>query len=122
MTLHRIPHLLCACLGGLLFLGVTMFVAMLAGTPPHPPGERGPYLGAVGALALVSLWLLTTRQRAGLWTALATLLAFVPAVGPHKLWTEPAAQALAPLIGVGTLLVAGGLVGVVREWTSRRPG
>jgi hypothetical protein len=117
MTLQRIPHVLAACLAGLLFLGATMFVAMLAGVPPHPSGERGPYLGAVCALAVASLWMLTARQHAGRWAALTTLIAFVPSVGPHKLWTEAAAQALAPLIVVGTGLIVAGAVSLWREWT-----
>jgi hypothetical protein len=114
--LQRTPHVLAACIGGLLFLGVTMFVAMLAGVPPHPPGERGPYLGAVSALAVASLWMLASRQRAGRWAALATLIAFVPSVGPHKLWTEAAAQALAPLIVVGTGLIVTGALSLWRGW------
>lgn len=114
--LQRTPHVLAACIGGLLLLATAMFAAMLAGVPPHPPGERGPYLGAVGALSVASLWLLAARQSAGRWAALATLIAFVPSVGPHKLWTEAAAQALAPLIVVGTGLIVIGAASLWRDW------
>jgi hypothetical protein len=119
MTLHRIPHLAAASIAGLLLLALTMFVAMVAGVEPHPPGSRGPYLGAIAALALVSLWLLLARERSGLWVGLATALAFVPAVGPHKFFTEAAAQALAPLIVVGTLCAATAVVATLRAALGR---
>ena len=115
MTLARIPHHAAAALAALLLLALAMFVAMLAGVEPHPPGARGPYLAAVMALSLASLWLLVVRERAGVWVGLVTALAFVPSVGPHKFWTEPAAQALAPLIVIGSACVALAVVALVRE-------
>ena len=119
MTLHRTPHLAAAAIAGLLLLAVVMFAAMLAGVEPHPPGSRGPYLGAVGALALVSLWLLLARERCGLWVGLATAVAFIPSVGPHKFLTEPAAQALAPLIVVGSLCATTAIVALLRAVRAR---
>ena len=115
MKLRQTPHLATACMSGLLLLAVVMFVAMLVGKEPHPPSARGPYLGAIAALAIASLWLLLARERAGIWTGLATFIAFVPSVGVHKMWTEPAAQALAPLILVGSLFVCTGIVTLLRS-------
>ena len=100
-----VPHVATASLGALFLLSVVMFAAMIAGIEPHPPGSRGPYLGAIAALALASVWLLVTRHPYGRWLGLLTACAYIPSVGPHKLFTEPAAQALAPLIIVGTLAV-----------------
>jgi hypothetical protein len=114
MKLSQTPHLVIACLSGLLLLAVVMFIAMLAGKEPHPPAARGPYLGAVAALAVASIWLLLVRERTGIWAGWLTVVAFIPSVGPHKFWTEPAAQALAPLIGVGTLLIIVAISGLVR--------
>ena len=82
-----------------------MFVAMLVGVDPHPPGVRGPYLGTLMALCAASLVLLKSGDPAGRWLGLLTAAAFVPSVGPHKFFTEPAAVALAPLILAGTLAV-----------------
>lgn len=113
------PHLAAAALAGLFLLAVVMFVAMLAGVEPHPPGTRGPYLGAVAALALISIWLLLAREPLGIWAGLLTALAFVPSVGPHKFLTEPAAQALAPLIVVGTLCTVVALVTLGRAALAR---
>lgn len=110
MSLDRTPHLAAASLVGLFRLALVMFVAMPAGVEPHPPGPRGPHHGAVDALALGNMWLLLARERAGLWLGLLIALAFIPSVGPHKFWTEPAAQALAPLIGVGMLCAVTALV------------
>ena len=109
-----IPHLATASLGALFFLAVVMFVAMLAGVEPHPPGTRGPFLGAVAALALASIWLLRAGHPYGRWLGLLTACAYIPAVGPHKFFTEPAAQALAPLIIVGTLAVIATLCSLSR--------
>lgn len=115
MSLPRVPHLAAAALAGLLVLAAVMFIAMLAGVEPHPPGIRGPYLGAVGALAVASLWLLLAGDPAGPGVGLVTALAFIPGVGPQKFWTEPAAPALAPLIVVGTLCVATVLLTLTRR-------
>lgn len=110
----RIPHLATASLAGLFLLATIMFIAMLAGVDPHPPGARGPYLGAVAALTVMSIWLLLVRHPLGRWLGLLTALAYIPSVGPHKLFTEPAAQALAPLIIVGTLAVLATLWSLTR--------
>lgn len=99
-----------------------MFVAMLVGKEPHPPAARGPYLGAVSALALVSIWLLIAQERVGIWAGMLTLLAFVPSVGPHKFWTEPAAQALAPLIVVGSAFLCAGAASLVQAGLLRSRG
>jgi len=117
METNHIPHLATASLAGLFLLAVVMFIAMLAGIEPHPPGARGPYLGAVAALSLASIWLLLARQALGRWLGMLTALAYVPSVGPHKLFTESAAQALAPLIIVGTLAVIATLWSLVK-WRS----
>lgn len=114
MKLHRTPQVAVACLAGLLLLAVVMFVAMLVGKEPHPPAMRGPYLGAISALSLVSIWLLIAQERAGIWAGMLALLTFLPAVGPHKFWTEPAALALAPLIMVGSLLLCAGAASLFR--------
>lgn len=115
MALARIPHLAAASLAALFLLALAMFVAMLAGVEPHPPGARGPYLAAVMALSLASVWLLVARERAGVWIGFVTALAFLPSVGPHKFWTEPAAQALAPLIFIGSACVGLAVSALVRE-------
>lgn len=107
-------HLAIAALAGLTLLAVVMFVAMLAGAQPHPPATRGPYLGAVAALGVASVCLLLAREPAGRWLGVLTALAYLPATGPHKFWTEPAAQALAPLILTGSLLVALALWSLLR--------
>lgn len=121
MTLARIPHLAAASLAALSLLALAMFVAMLVGVEPHPPGARGPYLAAVMALSLASVWLLVARERAGVWVGLVTALAFVPSVGPHKFWTEPAAQALAPLIVIGSACLALAVAALVRELRQAAP-
>lgn len=115
MKLKQTPHLAAASMAGLLLLAIAMFVAMIAGTEPHPPPARGPYLAAVAALALVSLWLMLARERAGCWVGCLAALAYLPGVGPHKLWTEAAAVALAPLIVTGSLLVFTSLMVLIRE-------
>ncbi len=114
MASNRIPHLATASLGALFLLSVVMFIAMIAGVEPHPPGSRGPYLGAIAALALASVWLLLARHPLGRWLGLLTACAYTPAVGPHKLFTEPAAQALAPLIVVGTLAIVAVAFSLIR--------
>ena len=114
METVRIPHVATASLSALFLLAVVMFVAMLAGVEPHPPGARGPYIGAIAALALASVWLLVARHPMGRWLGLFTACAYLPAVGPHKLFTEPAAQALAPLIAVGTLAIVAIVLSLVR--------
>lgn len=114
MEIPRVPHVATASLSALFLLAVVMFVAMVAGVEPHPPGSRGPYLGAVAALALASVWLLVVRHPVGRWLGLFTACAYLPAVGPHKLFTEPAAQALAPLIAVGTLAVIASVLSLLR--------
>lgn len=122
MKLHSTPQVAAACLAGLLLLAVIMFVAMLVGKEPHPPAARGPYLGAVSALSLVAIWLLMAQERTGIWAGMFALLAFVPAVGPHKFWTEPAAQVLAPLLVVGSLLLSAGAASLFRaEQRHRAP-
>lgn len=115
MKLKAIPQTATACLAGLFLLAVAMFVAMLVGTEPHPPAVRGPYLSAVCALSLVSIWLLIARERIGVYVGMFTLVAFIPAVGPHKFWTEPAAPMLAPVIAAGSMLVCAGAVNLVRS-------
>ena len=56
----------------------------------------------VAALALATLWLVASAQRAAVPMLALTAIAFLPGVGPHKLLTELAARELAPLILVGT--------------------
>lgn len=116
-----------AALAALMVLDLGMFASMLAGVAPHPPGARGPYIAATAALATAALLrLMTTSDRAVLQLAL-TALAFVPAVGPHKLLTEAAARELAPVIVVGTgalvtlLVVALRLHRLQREADSASP-
>lgn len=117
MDTLRTPHVATASLAALLLLATVMFVAMLSGVEPHPPGARGPYLGAVAALSLASIWLLLARHPLGRWLGCFTAIAYLPAVGPHKLVTEAAAQALSPLIAVGTAAVLATLWTLVR-WRS----
>lgn len=54
----------------------------------------------------ISIWLLLAREPQAPWVGLLTALAFVPSVGPHKFWTDPAVVALAPLTIVSTLCAA----------------
>lgn len=92
----------CAALAALLVLDLGMFASMLAGVAPHPPGARGPFIAATAALAAATLWQVLAAARAAVPLLVLTALAFVPGVGPHKFFTEPAARDLAPVIVVGT--------------------
>jgi hypothetical protein len=114
MPTAPIPHLAAASLTALFLLASVMFMAMLAGIEPHPPGARGPYLGAVAALSVASVWLLLAGHRLGRWIGTIAALAYLPSVGPHKFFTEPAAQSLAPLILVGTLAVIATVISLNR--------
>jgi hypothetical protein len=113
-----------SALAALLLLDLAMFTSMLAGVSPHAPGERGPFIAAVAALALADLVLIAGRKRvAGGWAALLTALACIPGVGPHKFWTEPAASALAPVIVLGTagvLALAWAGLAMLRETGAHR--
>jgi len=91
-----------AALVTLLILDLGMFASMLAGIEPHPPGTRGPYIAATAALAAATLWQVIAAQRAAVVLLALTALSFLPGVGPHKLFTEPAARDLAPVILVGS--------------------
>lgn len=114
------PYIAIAAIAGLLVLAFVMFVAMLAGSEPHPPAARGPYLGAIAAMAVVAVILLAKREPLGRWVGMFTALAFIPATGPQKFWTEPQAVALAPLIAVGSLLIVLVMVSLVRARDDRR--
>lgn len=91
-----------AALAALIVLDLGMFASMLAGVAPHPPGARGPYIAATAALATAALLRLMTTTDRAVWQLALTALAFIPGVGPHKLFTEAAARDLAPVIAVGT--------------------
>lgn len=103
-----------ASLATLIVLLVAMDLAMLAGIPPHPPGERGPFIAAAAAVCVGALAMFAQRSRAAAWPGAVAALAVLPAVGPHKLLTEPAAGLLSPVIGVGSVAAVVLLVSCVR--------
>jgi hypothetical protein len=111
-----------AALLALLVLDLAMFASMLAGVQPHPPGARGPFIAATAALAGATLWQLAAAQRAAVPLLVLSALAFVPAVGPQKFLTEPAALDLAPVIVVGTGAVVALLVAAWRLHGALRLG
>lgn len=109
-----------ASLAALIVLLVAMDVAMLAGIAPHPPGERGPFIAAAAAVCVGALAMFVQGGRGAAWPGAAAALAVLPAVGPHKLLTEPAAGLLSPVIGVGSVAALVLLVSCVRWHRARR--
>lgn len=91
-----------AALAALLSLALCMFAASLAGTVPSPPHDKLPFVSANIALALAAWRLAASGHAAAPWVAAVAALSFVPSVGPHKIVTEVHAQALAPVIVLGT--------------------
>lgn len=103
---HATAQLAQAVVIALLTFSATMFAAALAGTQPHPPAEKLPFVATNLALGLAALRLLGQRHR---WAGVAALLAglaWIPSVGVHKFLTEPHAALLTPVLLVGTAGVA----------------
>ena len=94
-----------AALAVLLSLALAMFAASLAGTVPSPPHDKLPFVAANIALVVAALVLAVARHAASGWVAAIAALSFLPSVGPHKMLTEPHAQALTPVIVLGTAAV-----------------
>lgn len=111
-----------AALAALILLDIAMFVAMLAGVAPHPPGARGPYIAATAALAVAALVRLIAVRGGPVTLLVLTALVFIPVVGPHKFFTESAAPDLAPLIVVGTGALLTLLVVALRLHRLQRAG
>ena len=103
-----------AALAAVTVMLVAMDAAMLAGVAPHPPGERGPYLAAATGLCCAAIVLFAARSRAAAWVGIGAALALLPVMGPTKLFTEPNAGLLSPVIAAGT----GAIVALL--WSSVR--
>ena len=96
-----------AGLAVLLALELTMLLAMLSRTPPHPPLEvalfaLGPFLGASISLALAGLMLGSARTVTSRAVSLAAVLFALISFGPQK-WLDPAFPKIWPAVIVGQL-------------------
>ena len=103
---------------GLLVLNAVMLLALFAQVAPNPPGRFGPYIGTTIALAAMALPLITWQNRWGLLPALLAALMSMLSLGPHKLFFEPAAVLLWPVILLGSVLIILVAVSGVGYWRS----
>ena len=90
---------------GLLVFNTVMLLALFAQVAPNPPGRFGPYIGSTLALAAMALPLISWQNRWGLIPASLAALMRLPSPGPHKLFLEPAAVLLWPVILPGAVLI-----------------
>ncbi|MEZ5727453.1 MAG: hypothetical protein R3E48_05155 [Burkholderiaceae bacterium] len=106
--------LLRSALHALLLMMALMMGALWAGVEPHPPAAKAPTIAAIAALCwLAQVLVRADHPRAWIGVLLAAL-ACLPAFGPHKLWIEPQALALAPVIVVGSCLLVTLVLGALR--------
>ena len=90
-------------LGGLIILESVLLGSLWAQIQPHPPARVGPFIAASLCLAVVSLPLFWWRNKTGYITAMLVGLLGLVSFGPHKFFTESAAQ-IFPAIIIGTVL------------------
>ena len=96
-----------------------MLGALFAQVPPNPPGQFGPYIGTIVALAAVALPLYWWRSRVGKGAALLVALMSLLSAGPQKIFVEPEAMKLLPVILLGSTLSLTLIVATVMGWNER---
>lgn len=101
---------------GLLVLNAVMLLALFAQVAPNPPGKFGPFIGATISLAAMALPLISWQNRWGLLPALLAALMSLLSLGPHKLFLEPTAALLWPVILLGSVLILLVVVSGVSYW------
>ena len=90
---------------GLLTIDIVLLLALFAQVDPHPPGNLGPFIGAMITLGVISVVLALWERRIGLISAIIFGCLNILAVGPQKLFVDPNGTAVVPVIVLGTMLI-----------------
>ncbi len=90
---------------GLLTIDIVLLLALFAQVDPHPPGNLGPFIGAMITLGIISLVLALWERTIGLIAAFIFGCLNIMAVGPQKLIFDPNGEAVFPVIVLGTILI-----------------
>ena len=90
---------------GFLTIDIVLLLALFAEVDPHPPGFLGPFIGAMVSLGVISVVLALWERKIGLISAIIFGCMNILAVGPQKYFYDPNAEAVVPVIILGTILI-----------------
>ena len=90
---------------GLLTIDIVLLLALFAEVEPHPPGFLGPFIGAMVSLGVISVVLALWERKIGLISAIIFGCMNILSVGPQKYFYDPNAEAVTPIIILGTILI-----------------
>lgn len=90
---------------GLLTIDIVLLLALFAQVDPHPPGNLGPFIGAMISLGVISVVLALWERKIGLVSSIIFGCLNILAVGPQKLFVDPNGTAVVPVIVLGTMLI-----------------
>lgn len=101
---------------GLLIIDIVLLLALFAQVDPHPPGNLGPFIGAMITLGVISLVLARWERPIGLLSAIIFGTCNILALGPQKFFVDPNGVAVAPVIVLGTILIGGLFYSTLLIW------